>query len=407
MLVARRFGPGGYGDYMIMVAFPGFFWIVVDFGFNAIAVREIIRNEDRARDYLGNLILIRLVLATVLTLLAGLILKFLPYSPIVKLGVALNFISIFTYALFFSANAIFQSRLRYDLTARAVGSGALLNLALVGVSLTLGKGLLALIGALIVGNLVMAGVALYQARRLVGLRRITFDKKLAGSLVVTTLPVGLAIIFNLLDFKIDSLMLSVLPLPRQMGLSNRAAVGIYAAPFKILEVVLVLPTFFMNAVYPILVKRLNRSQTHPQKHFQLRGLKTLQRGGGTIGQALAVLLPSGILIGGVGYFLAPWLIRLVAGAEFTLSVGVLRILMIQVALFFVTSLLMWSVLALEKQKSLPWIYGAALILNLVLNVTFIPRYSFYAAAWITGVTELFVLLSLGWVVVKKPQVRDL
>ncbi|MCG2686084.1 oligosaccharide flippase family protein, partial [Candidatus Parcubacteria bacterium] len=258
MLVTRRFGPGGYGDYMIMVAFPGFFWIIVDFGFNAAAVREIVKDGNRARDYLGNLILVRLALAAVLTLLAGLVLKFLPYSPIVKLGITLNFISIFAYALFFSANAIFQSQLRYDLSARAVGSGALLSLALVGASLLLGQGPLALIGALVAGNLVMAGVALYQACRLVGLRRIDLDRKLVKSLVLATLPVGLAIIFNLLDFKIDSFMLSVLPLPRRLGLSNRATVGIYAAPFKILEVVLVLPTFFMNAVYPILVTRLDR-----------------------------------------------------------------------------------------------------------------------------------------------------
>lgn len=114
-----------------------------------------------------------------------------------------------------------------------------------------------------------------------------------------------------------------------------------------------------------------------------------------------MLLPSGILIGGVGYFLAPWLIQLVAGAEFALSVGVLRILMVQVAIFFVTSLLMWSTLALGRQKVLPRVYGAALILNLVLNLIFIPKYSFYAAAWITGVTELLVLVSLGWVVVRK------
>jgi O-antigen/teichoic acid export membrane protein len=61
----------------------------------------------------------------------------------------------------------------------------------------------------------------------------------------------------------------------------------------------------------------------------------------------------------------------------------------------VTSLLQWSLITLGKQKFLLYIYLISAIINVALNLIFIPSFSYLASAVITGVTELLVMVILA------------
>ncbi|HOM77808.1 MAG TPA: polysaccharide biosynthesis C-terminal domain-containing protein, partial [bacterium] len=76
------------------------------------------------------------------------------------------------------------------------------------------------------------------------------------------------------------------------------------------------------------------------------------------------------------------------------SVPILRILMGGVFIFFLTQPVSWFLVILRSQKFLPRVYLISAVLNLVLNLVFIPIYSFYAAAVITLVTELVIFTML-------------
>ena len=401
MVVTRHFGPAGFGDFTIMITFPTLFWIMADFGFNATMIREISKDQNKSQSCFSNLLLLRFGLAICLTLIALVILYFLPYSPLVKLGAALNLGTIFMMVIFTTSQALFQANLKYFYQVLAQCAGALFNLIFVvgfinlnlpvaagpwpasfghakGVPLQL---LWIALGSLL-GNILMAGIALLFVARFISLRAVRWDRRVAKALFLATLPIGLALIFDILDVKIDLVMLSILPLPR--GQSNNAAVGFYGTALKIFEVTLTAPFFFMSAVYPVLVRHLKENQILAKKTFR---------------EALLVLLSGSVLALLVGQVLAPWLIRVLAGPEFASSVPALRILLWALPIFFITSLLMHTLLALEKQRILPWVYGVALAFNFGLNLVFIPRQSFLAAAWITGITETFVLICLAYFVV--------
>lgn len=384
MLVTRHFGPAGFGDFTIMIVFPALFWIMGDFGFNATVVREISKDKAKTQNYFSSLLLLRLGLASFFTLLALVILYFLPYSPLVKLGVCLNLGTLFMMSIFSSVQTLFQANLRYGFQVAAQVSGALFNLGLVFVFIHFGKGLLWIGLASLFGNILMAAVSASFATRFVNFRKIQWEGRLAKSLFVATLPIGLALIFGILDVKIDSFMLSVLPLPK--GELNSVAVGYYGTAFKIFEVILTVPFFFMGAIYPILVRRLKDDRKAAKELFS---------------KSLLILLTLSVLGVLVATPLSLPIIRILAGPQFGESVPALKILLLALPVFFMTSLLMYSLMALEKQRVLPWIYGVALVLNLVLNSVFIPRYSFLAAAAITGVTEGFVLVSLIYFVVRE------
>ncbi len=65
-------------------------------------------------------------------------------------------------------------------------------------------------------------------------------------------------------------------------------------------------------------------------------------------------------------------------------------------LFFVTPLTLWLGIILKKTKELLFIYGFAAIVNLVANLVFVPAFGYNAAAVITILSELLILvLSVG------------
>ena len=62
--------------------------------------------------------------------------------------------------------------------------------------------------------------------------------------------------------------------------------------------------------------------------------------------------------------------------------------------YYLTQPISWLIVTLGKQIYLPFIYFAVAIVNLGLNLVYIPQYSFYAAAVITHISEAFILVLL-------------
>ncbi|EKD94835.1 MAG: polysaccharide biosynthesis protein, partial [uncultured bacterium] len=161
--------------------------------------------------------------------------------------------------------------------------------------------------------------------------------------------------------------------------SNNEAVGLYALPYKIFEVALVMPTFFMNSLYPVMVLRMTE------------GKEKLKE---TLKQSLKFLIVAALVFSAVGYVFSPLAINVLGGVEFEASIPVLRILLSGLVLYSVTQPLAWVIVTMGYQKYLPGIYLASGVFNLVMNFIFIPVYSFYMSAVITHFSELLILILL-------------
>ena len=82
--------------------------------------------------------------------------------------------------------------------------------------------------------------------------------------------------------------------------------------------------------------------------------------------------------------------------EFLGAVLPLRILLLSLPVFFITSILQWVLVAKKQQRFLAIIYFASAISNILLNIAFIPKGSYIASSIITGVSEVGVCIAL-WV----------
>ena len=83
-LITRNYGAGGYGELSLMQGFPAIFFIVVDFGLNAISVREVSKDERGVFDYFMNVLFFRILFSVVFIIFLSIVIQFFPYSAGLK-----------------------------------------------------------------------------------------------------------------------------------------------------------------------------------------------------------------------------------------------------------------------------------------------------------------------------------
>jgi len=380
IVVARYFGRSSYGEFSLMQNWPALFFIIVDFGFNAVAVKEIGQNWQNAGKYFTTVLWIRVTFSLILITLLSLILLFFPYSSFLKTGIVLSLFLILTQGLYATGNIIFQSKLRYDLSTYAYLAGYAVILLLTFLCVKLNLGIIPVSLSYVVGGFVTFLFMVFFIRKHFPDLVFTFDRRVGVDLIKKSLPLGLMFLFSQISFKSDSILLSILPLPQNIGLNNNDSVAIYSLPYKIFEVALVVPTFFMNSMYPVFISKIERGSRELSIVFK---------------KTMVSLFFAAIFSSVMGYIFAPLAINILGGSEFTASIPVLRILLLGLTIYFLTQPLSWMLVTLGNQKVLPFIYLVSSVINVSLNYLLIPRYSFYASSIITHLSEFTILVLLS------------
>lgn len=379
IIITRVYGREGYGAFSLMQSWPALFFMIVDFGVNAIAARELSKDFSKAEKYIGNILLMRIVFSLLIVLLLNIALTFFPYSQDLKVGIRLGLLLLLTQALFSTSNIVFQARLRYDSSVISYSIGYLVILAFVLIFSYLNLDIMWVNFGYVIGGIVTFVFTLKFLNKMGVYPRLSYDKDLWKYLFSSALPLGIMFILSQISFKEDAIMLSALRLPSSYGLNNTESVAVYALPYKVFEVLLVVPTFFMNSVYPILVRHMESSKEKLKDTFF---------------KSLWFLVGSGLLVGLVSSIFAPFIIKFLGGLEFAQSIPVMRILVLPIVLFYLTSPVSWLIVTLGYQKFLPWVYLVGASFNMIANFIFIPKYSFYAASIITVLSELIILILL-------------
>jgi O-antigen/teichoic acid export membrane protein len=356
-----------------------FFTLALDFGLNAIVVREMARDKSISQRYFANLVSLRIVLAVLLVAFGSLLLFFTPYPPLLRWGIFLALLILLPHSFSRSSNALFQANFRYDFSAAAfvLGQGLILLLALLG--FWGGGGVLFFVGVSLLGHFLMAALAGRFVGQLGFKLSFGFDKQLWRRVVVAALPLGLMLIFSQVIAKTDLFLLSLLPLPQNLGLNSSETVGVYSLAYRIFTNVVILPTFFMNAFFPVMVADYKDDRERFKERFR---------------KGVVILFFVSILGAGIGFLLAPWIVRVLAGEGFAHSATALRILILGLPLFYLSSPLQWFLVTVGKEKILPFIYAVAAVVSVALNILFIPLYSYQASVVIVLVVEGLVLVGL-------------
>lgn len=367
-LVARNYGEQGTGVFTLALTYLAIFYLLSDFGFNAHVLRKIKNQKNtpllrrpKIKIEWNKLLGTRLAWSLVLVVLAVGLLPFWPFAAAeFSRAVIFGSLAIIASAVFVTCNLVFQSKLRYDLSVLASSLGTLFSLIIFIFLIKFKLPVTSLLFAHFTGWIFIAFFALVLVKKF--LRNVfpLYDIRYTLYLFKTSWPIAATLSLNVLYFRADAFMIAYF--------NNSADVGIYNVAYSVFQSVLVLPTFIMNAYYPLMLRSLG-------------GIKLMGLG----------LLGLSFLGTSITIFLAPFIIRILTGDGFKGSVESLQILSLGFPAYFLSALLMWFLIAKGKYKQTLVLYTVGLIANLLLNFIYIPQHSFIAASWTTVISEYLIL----------------
>ena len=374
--ITRYLGPSAFGDYttanvllLIAIAFA-------DIGLTAIVVREISAAPERADSVLRASYSLRLIISTLAVLVTVGASFVLPFDHRARVAITIMAFGAFLTLVNLSVLPILQVQLRMQWVVFANVAGRIVTLVATLAVLGLGLGFKAVVVANVIGLAVILLVNVYGARSAYSLRPSVdvpyWTRFLKASLV---LGVGLAI--SQVYFRVDTVLIALL--------RPASEVGLYGAAYKFVELTqgLVLTVFI--SMFPTLsafaARRDTRFASLAQKGFDV---------------VVAAAVPLTIVM----VFAARPLLDATAGDRYGAAAGALRILAFYPLLAFTNGLLWRILIATHHEKTLLVVAVSILVLNVALNLVFIPLYGYRAAA-ITSIASEACSLAIGLVAARR------
>lgn len=372
-LMTRYLTKTEWGEYSIMLTFGGIFAVFAEFGLYQLMMREISRGSADESKIASRIFSLRLLIGLFIFALAPLASLLFPYSSRAQWGILAGMAGFWLMSGEQVLVGIFQKYLRMDKVALGELASRAVQLGLIVLFIKLNYGFFAIIGSFVLSALVNFLLVFWLAKRTVALR-LSFEWPAARRLLMESYPLALVNILTMIYFSTDSLILSIF--------WPAADVGAYRLAYKVLENLIFFPAMFVGLIMPVFSQTAFGGRERFRDIFQ-RAFNVLA--------IFAAPLVAGIL------FVSPAIVQLLGGGNYPEAAVILNILIFAVGIIFFGTNLSFALIALEKQKSLLKIAAAAAIFNLVFNFLLIPRYSYYAAAAGTVLTELFAALAMFFV----------
>jgi O-antigen/teichoic acid export membrane protein len=364
----RFLGDVRLGELYLAITFVGLVGFPVEVGFSQQLTRDVAQDTGKAKSYLSNALLIKVVLWLALYGLLLLLVWLLGYDMEQRMLVAICGLTLLSGSI---ASTFASLHVAFERVAFPV-VGSILE-----------KGLSTLIGFLVLrqgaGVEVMAFVLLggsitntiWQASwffRLVGVG-FAIDGALMRVLIRTSIPFVVYGILGVIYYRIDTILLSLM--------TNAAVVGWYGAGYRLFDTLNFLPAILMAPImYPVFSKLSATSE----ERLKLAIEKTMN-----------ILLFFGIPIAMGLIFAAPNIVGfLYHRPEFVHTVPALQALAPGLVLLYINAVLGTILVSTKREKKFPIMAVIALVFNLGLNLILIPVYQHVGAAIVTSLTELLL-----------------
>ncbi len=365
-LITRTIGTDGFGAYSTVLAFLYIFSVCADFGLYPLLAREIARPDADEARVISVIFSTRLLLLSASLALSFAVVAFMPYSGVVKWGVVVAALGFAFQSLSGVLMGVFQKHLKTAIPAIADIAARVIQLAAAAYLFYTGGSFLHFLAVFTVGGAVQFFIVCAYVRRQAPFQ-LVFRKEAFARTMKESWPMAVSAMLVLVYFKGDTLLLSLVRTPHE--------VGVYGVAYKILENIIFFPIMFVGLVMPLLSKYFIENTTMFRAVFQ----KTFD--------FLAIIV---VPLAAGGIYLAPSIVRILAGGGFEEAALPLRILLVAIVFIFFGALFGSTIIAIHKQKKVMWVYGAAATLNIAANLYLISRYSYIGAAVTTAGTELVV-----------------
>jgi len=379
VIMFRLLGAEGVGAYTFAGVLTTYFDIVVGWGLATLITRDVARDPASAGRYLGNTTALRLILwlgaAGVTALLTGPLAGPMGIDGALTLAIWLLVFGLVPSLLSGVLSALFMAHERMDLPAGVTVFSTISKVVLGLAALLLGWGYVGLAAVSIVTNVATLLVLLVLYGVLIGLPRPSVDPRFVWLLIGSSFPLMVNGLLNQLFFKIDVLLLK--------PLAGDLALGWYSTAYKLIDGLQVIPASFVLALFPLLSRYAHQDRRQLARASET-GLKVL----------LALAFPIAV---GTTLLAEPIILILAGPGYLPESAWALQILIWYLPISFVNGLLQYVLIAVNRQRTLSVAFAIGVVFNVAANLALIPTYGHLAAAVVTVVSELVLLVPFLWV----------
>lgn len=365
ILLARYLGTIGFGNYSFIIAFVGVFQLLADSGLSNIMIREVSVNKENLSYQMGVTKSLIWVLSVFVFLIILVVINILNTATEIKHATYIMGLALLAMVHAIGYGAIFKAleEIKFNAAGFILHKIVLLSLTILIIRYKLG--LIEIAVAHLFSNMLLW----FFYYTIISYRyvkpKMIFNIKTWWYFITEAAPVGASSILRKISWQVDILILS------QLG--SVASVGLFSAPYRIIQSLTLLPYTLAIPLFPHL-SRLGRSS-----HKEL--FQTFEK---TMKFMYLLSVPFFVILATLSYTI----ILLIFGEKYIDSYIALQLLSVTVLFLFPTTQFIYLFSALGNQRFYTICSVVGIIVNIGLDIILIPRLDFIGACIGTLVAEI-------------------
>jgi O-antigen/teichoic acid export membrane protein len=366
LVLVHALGSNSFGLWSTLFAITQITSSFGELGLNQIAVSRAASEPDREHEWLGSLLSLRLLLAVPIALASiAAVFLLVPSHEGRVAGTLLSLVLLAGAAG--TLSVVFQLRVRNHISMAILTMNSIVWGAGVIVVAIASGGIVAFAAVFLAVTVFTTAVTAALASRTAvvsmhGVRRLWRPMLRVG------LGLGAAGILVTLYVKLDQILV--------FKIAGSHQAGLYGADYRLLDQIQFIPTSVMTTLFPLIAAAYPHNRDRVRNLLQMSAEYLTMASLPILAFTIVAADPIVTLLFGKQFGPAAPALPILAGAFVSISFG-----------YLVGNM----VVILEIQRQFLRYAAIGLVLNAVLNVLFIPRYGFLAAAWITLLTEVTVM----------------
>lgn len=395
IIIARFLGPAGKGTFALSLLLPSLILTLLNVGIVPATVYHVSKKTVSLRETFNTNVVLGLAIAGAGISVGVLVVCFLrdvvvPGVPLIFLLLGLlilpsNLIYRFVSAIFWGRQKLTQYNILQIVKNILPILTILVSFALLGISV------FSVMISTVLASLLVAVITFLWVKKYVGGFSLAVSRSLVKKSLTYGLQAHLGNILGFLNYRLDMFLVNIF--------LNPAALGFYSISVHFAESLWLVS----QSAGMVLLPRI-AAETEEEKRRKMTPL---------VARTVLWLTAAG---GIVAYFLSSFVIRVLYTDKFLPCVAPFRILLIGITIGSASRVMANDIAARGKPIWNSSISFVALVLNIILNVIWIPRYGISGAAWATSVsysTTLFLRMLLyahlsknSWFTILLPRLED-
>ena len=366
LVLVRALGSRQFGVWSTLLAITQITSSFGELGLTQIAVSRAASEPNREPEWLGSLLSLRLVLAVPITLMSILAVFIIIAGESGRLaGTILSLVLLVGAAG--TLSAVFQLRVRNHVSMLIMTLNSVVWGAGVIVVAALSGGMVAFASVFLASSAFTTAITVLWAIRLAAVR-LHHARHLWRPMLRVGLGLGAAGILVTLYVKLDQILVFEFVGSRQAGL--------YGVDYRLLDQIQFIPISVMTTLFPLIASAFPAYRDRVRNLLQITAEYLAMASFPILIFTIVAARPIIHILFGQSFDPAAPALPILAGAFVSISFG-----------YLVGNM----VVVLEIQGLFLRYAALGLFINAGLNLIFVPRYGFLAAAWITLITEVTVM----------------